>query len=61
MVFKMCSEEMARPWDSSLWLSVTEIGFASARRHSVKTECACEGLEKSWASVLYLGVAGKQS
>lgn len=59
VVFKMYSEEMTRPWDSSLWLNVTEIGFASARRHSVKTEWACEGLEKNWASVLYLGVPGK--
>lgn len=51
---------MPRSWERSLCLSVADIGFASARSHSMEIEWACKRLEKYWASVLYLGILGKQ-
>lgn len=50
---------MARPGDGFLWLNI-KIDFASAGGIQWRLHWACKGLEKCWASVLYLGSPGKQ-
>lgn len=56
----LCSEEVARPGDSFLWLHVVEMGFASAGGIRPKVRRVCAGLEKRRASLLCRGNPGEQ-